>query len=121
MHRTPRIVSHNGGCCGIRTICGFNYGTGASEADVDEVKRIIQQSVNHAPGHLIEVVLNQQQVTGRLRPLMDMGFKLMTKFYNPTGITCYVLHYCTSARNTNSRAGRGIGKPLFGGPSPEVK
>lgn len=117
----PRIVVHGGGCCGIRTICGFGHTESYAASDINCVRTILHNRTSHCKGHLIEIVLNQNQIKGRLKPLLDMGFKFMTKFYNPTGMTCYVLHYCENARNSYTRAGRGIGKPLFGGPSPKVK
>lgn len=89
------VTGHGGRCCGARHIWGFG---GNIERDTNEVKRLIRQK---GKGRLYEVILNYTQVrSGRMQPLLDMGFRLVTKFKNSSGGTCFVLHYAATGHKT---------------------
>lgn len=113
------ITSHGGSCCGIRHINSFGYGRNSVDHDLREVRRIIRNEVYHCRGHLLEAVLNSDQVNyGRGKGLLEIGFKLVNKFRNPTGRMCYVFHYCESVSKAKHR-GLGV-HPLVTTPSPPV-
>lgn len=116
----PTVSHHGGGCCGIRHIRGFAYYGTSVDRDLEDVRRIIEQRQYHSPGHLLEIVLNSSQLGhGRAKGLIDMGFRLVSRFKNPTGVICCVFHYSEAWRYTKPRA-KGVPRPLVQ-PLPEDK
>lgn len=96
-----RIRNHGGMCCGARHIYDF---VDDVPEEMRRTKNLIQRS---GKGRLYEVILNYNQVRfGYLDPLLEMGFRLVTKFKNSTGGTCYVLHYAATGYKTDRSNGK---------------
>lgn len=89
------VTSHGGYCCGARHIYGLQ---GNVADDTERVKRLIRRE---GKGRLYEIIINYNQASrGLLKPLLDMGFRLVTKFKNSSGSVCFVLHYAATGHKT---------------------
>lgn len=98
-----RVLSHGGSCCGMRHLAGFNA------QDNEETIRTALASAWVPRGVLVEAVLTNAQCNqDRLRhipeALQRIGFKLVSRFKNPTAETS-----ATCSTTTSTPAGLSSG------------
>ena len=101
-----RAAYHSGGCCGIRSICGFHYRYRSClpETLKQEAAKIYGFLKGYDSRRLFEAVVNHTQARGGATKLLEhLGFTLVTKFKNPSGQTCYVYHYTTATHGTKTQ------------------
>lgn len=110
-----RLTYHGGGCCGVRHLSNMYAG---NSADIRQRVAEVQSCIRTVgKGRLYEIILNHTQAkSGMLKALLDIDFRLVTKFKNSTGSTCYVLHYAATGHKTSRVAGTPT-RPLNVGPS----
>jgi len=108
---------HAAGCCGVKHIHGFTragpWHTDFVEPTVEHINTLLRRhnipAVDKARGKCVEAVITDSQFKqdpALAQTMVDLGFKLKTRFYNNTGGMCNVLHRTTGERDLKRAAQR---------------
>lgn len=102
------ILSHGGGCCGVRHM--NNFWAGASPEELDRRLAPYPTSDNpRAKGKLIEAVITDAQFLQNpdlAQNLKDKGFRFVARFDNSSGSICNVFHRVTGERDIRGSRAR---------------